>query len=368
MPKPIKTPRSPYWQYDFQHAKRRFHGSTRETSKRKAQEYIDRLVAEIRSGKHGTPEITVDQACDAYWKDKGQHERSHRTTEYQLANLCQGLGPTRLLSSITIRHFRDYIAKRRAQVSNASVNREWQLARRVWKHVAATHAVAPIKWGELKLKEPDERVRELTADEEQRLFDALPDALKPVVEFAILSGQRRSAVIGLRWDRIDWNAGEATIENKGGGDHRFPLSPALVQLVLEQPQVDGCPFVFTYVCERPAPKRKDRPARRKGERYPFSQQGWYRKWQKAKAEAGVQDFRFHDLRHTTATRIMRRTGNIKAAGKLLGHTDIRTTSRYAHVSQEDLRAVMADTESRTGPGQRLTVTPETRTNAGESEG
>jgi integrase len=367
LPRPIKDSRSPYYQYDFQVRKQRFYGSTRCKTERKAQQYIDRLIARINSGEDIKPEITLDDACQAYWNDKGQHERSHATTEYQLANLCSIIGAKKPLSSIRDKDFREFIATRRATVSPASVNREWQLARRVWKHVASGYATSDIKWGDLALREPKERVRELNAAEEARLFEALPEGLKPIVEFAILSGQRKSAVVGLRWDKIDWRNGEATIVNKGGDDHSFPLSPALIQLVLEQPQVDDCPFVFTYVCERPAPKRKDRPARRKGERYAFSKQGWDRKWRKAKKDAGIANLKFHDLRHTTATRIMRSTGNIKAAGMLLGHTDTRTTSRYAHVQKEDLRDIMAGTESRNATGQRLTSTAETRTNPSETD-
>lgn len=374
MPKPIKSKNSPNWQYDFHRGGQRFYGSTGTANPRAAQRFIDRLVAEIAEGKVSKPDITMDQACDAYWLDKGQHERSSKTTEYQLATLCKLLGPNKLLSSIGIKEFRDYIAKRRGTItarkkrlSDASINREWQLARRVWRHVGETHSVSKIDWGTLRLEEPQERVRELKADEEARLFEALPDSLKPVVEFAILSGQRRSAVIHLRWDAIDWRNGEATITNKGGAPHTFPLSPAMIFLLLEQPEVDGCPQVFTYVCERHSPKRKDRPARKRGERYPFTSQGWDRKWRKAMADAGVTDFRFHDLRHTSATRIMRSTGNLKAAGRLLGHSDIRTTSRYAHVGMEDLREIMNVTESRNITGQRLTDPRETRTIPSEKE-
>lgn len=344
MPKPIATPRSPYFQYDFQIKGQRFHGSTGCTTKRDAQAYIDKFRREILLG-NGKPEITLDAACLAYWNDKGQYERNAGTTKYQLANLCEIIGKQTMLSAIGIPEFRAFIAKRRGQgVSNASINREWQLARRVWRHVEDNHQTANIKWGTLKLEEPAERVRELKADEQKRLFAALPDDLKPVVEFAILSGQRKSAIVGLRWDKINWQAGEATIINKGGAPHTFPLTPSMLTLILEQPMLDGCPYVFTYVCERHSPARPGRPRRIKGKRYPFSEEGWNRKWYKALADAKITDFRFHDLRHTSATRIMRKTGNLKIASRLLGHTDIRTTSRYAHVGMDDVRSAMAATE------------------------
>lgn len=52
----------------------------------------------------------------------------------------------------------------------------------------------------------------------------------------------------------------------------------------------------------------------------------------------VSDFRFHDTRHTAATRLVRATGNLKMAQHLLGHSSVTTTTRYAHVTHEDLRA------------------------------
>jgi integrase len=254
-----KTDKSPYWQYDFQRKKQRFHGSTGCTSKRDAEAFEARLKREVALGHEAKRPITLDAACQAYWKDKGQHESSSTTTDYQLANLCEGIGANRLLSSIGTEDFRRYIAKRRATVSNASVNREWQLARRVWKHAAAAGYDLPIPgtpdaidWSKLRLDEPKERVRELTADEEKRLFEKLPESLKPVVEFAALSGQRRSAVIGLLWDKVDLSGPRATIGLKGGGEHTFPLTPRLVEIIEAQPVVEDCPFVFTYACERPA--------------------------------------------------------------------------------------------------------------------
>lgn len=95
---------------------------------------------------------------------------------------------------------RSFVAKRRATVSAASINRELSLMQRVMKHarLAGKDMPAPdtefaIKWKDLKLAEPRERVRELSGDEQRKLFQHLDDDLAAVVEFAILSGQRRDA-------------------------------------------------------------------------------------------------------------------------------------------------------------------------------
>ncbi len=102
-------------------------------------------------------------------------------------------------------------------------------------------------------------------------------------------------------------------------------------------------YVFTYVCKR------SRGQRRKGERYPFSKNGWRKDWWRALEAAGIEDFRFHDLRHTAATRVLRASNNLKVVQEMLGHSDIGTTARYAHAMKEDVRAAMEAAQSRNTP-------------------
>ena len=110
-------------------------------------------------------------------------------------------------------------------------------------------------------------------------------------------------------------------------------------------------FVFTYVCKR------SRGQRRKGERYPFSQGGWRRDWGKALRAAGIEDFRFHDTRHTAATRTLRVTGNLKVVQDMLHHADIATTARYAHATTKDVREAMEAAQSRNTPEAAAAAIP-----------
>jgi integrase len=70
----------------------------------------------------------------------------------------------------------------------------------------------------------------------------------------------------------------------------------------------------------------------------------------AKKEAEVENFRFHDFRHTRGTRIVRATGSLAAAKAALAHRSINTTLRYAHVLDDDVRHALDASESRTIPG------------------
>lgn len=329
----------PFYHYDFRLKGVRFFGSTGQTTERAAKrvEAKEREAAALGRQK---PTITIDEAFGRYWDHVAQRQPSAPTTFYQLGNLKDALGAKALISDIGMAQLQDYRARRRADVSDSSVNREIQLYRRVWKFLAKLRSYDmgdEPDWSALLYREPKERVRSLSAEEEARLFDALRPDLRPFATFAIATGARLKSVIRLRWSDVDLQSGTATLAVKGGGRHSIPLTPGMVALIADQPRVG--PYVFTYVCQR------SRGRRRKGQRYPLSESGWRRAWAAALAEADVVDFRFHDLRHTAATRLLRHTGNLKQVQRLLGHTDIATTARYAHVTDHDLRAALTDLES-----------------------
>lgn len=352
-----KPAKSKYWHYDFRWNRHRYHGSTGCASKRDAERYEAEVRRKAALGEQVKPSITLDNACGAWWLAKGQHMRSHATVIYQLAKLAEGMGKATPLQDINLAAIDRYIAMRRAKVKNASVNRETALLRRVieW-HGARGFDVPQVDWKHARLKEAKPVTRVLEGQEEARLFDKLPDSLKPIVRFALLSGQRKAEIVTLRWSDVDFPNARATVSVKGGARHTFPLTPAMVALIANQPKV--CAQVFTYVAERSSPRRADRVQRVKGERYPFSLQGWDRKWRKALADAGIAGYRFHDNRHTAATRL----GSIEAANKLLGHSDFRTTQRYFHPGEDELRAAMFAAESRTIPEPQAGSHENTRNN------
>lgn len=372
---------SPYYHYDFQHNGQRYYGSTACTSKTDARAVERDKRTEAGTGRKEKPAIDVDQACGTYWETRGRFEGAAETTEYQLANIVRLYGASTLLHDITHLDVSQAIARRRGEpaknrggalISNGSVNRETELLRRVCNYYKKTYKVPEIEWGRHRLREEQERVRSLSADEERRLFKAAvaedPD-IADLAEFAELSGARKNAVVTLLWSKLDLAEQWAEVRTKGGVWHRFPLSQRMIEIIANRPKVG--PFVFTFLCRQTRKALTDKrgrkhPARVKGQRYPFSKQGWDRRWRKILADAGIEDFRFHDLRHTAGTRITR-ASNLKVAKELLGHTRIETTARYAHVESDDIRRAMENVEqSRNSPEQRGPALPETRRNARDS--
>lgn len=380
-----KPKNSPYYHFDFQFRGERYYGSTGCVSKRDADRYERDQRTEAATGKKEKPSITLDDGFGIFWQDRGTFEKAHKTTEYQIANLLRLLGGATLLHDLDDLSISGMIARRRGEtvrttftgkakrkkkraeprlVSNATVNREVELLKRMIRFLGGRYKLPEIDWTKHRLKEAAERVRELSPDEELALFDKLraeDNDLADLVEFAELSGARKNAVVTLLWSKIDLRAGTAEVHTKGDVWHKFPLTQRMKLIIANRPKVG--PFVFTYVCRRPAPQKPGQPRRLKGERYPFSAQGWDRRWRALLAEAGITNFRFHDLRHTAGTRITR-ASNLKVAQKLLGHTRIETTARYAHVTDDDILSAMENAEqSRNSPEQGAAGLPETRRNA-----
>jgi integrase len=85
----------------------------------------------------------------------------------------------------------------------------------------------------------------------------------------------------------------------------------------------------------------------KGRRYPMTYNGARNAWWQLRKRSGVIGFRFHDFRHNLATKLLRETGNLKLVQRALNHADIKTTTRYAHVLDNEVAEAMERvTESR----------------------
>ena len=168
----------------------------------------------------------------------------------------------------------------------------------------------------------------------------------PWVQFALLTGLRRAETL-IRWSDVNWSAKIITRPGKGGRTVSTPITDAVAALL--EPLKDHHPeYVFTYACQR------TRDGHVKGHRYPISYEGGKTEWARLMKRAGVANFRFHDLRHTTATRLLRETGNLKLVQQALNHRDLKTTSKYAHVRNDEVaEALQRVAESRKNPPQSV---------------
>jgi integrase len=353
-----KPAKSPYFQFDFVRDGRRFHGSTGCRTKREALRQEEREREKARNAGKGRPPITLDEACGLY-EDKVSELPSWRNAERTIKVLVAHFGSDRLVANVEQRELLALVALRRKGRTNASVNREIEVWRALWRWAGKNRFdVGEMPdWGALMLKVPNAVPRELSATEETNLFGEIRADLFDFCLFALKTGWRWSEVANLRWIDVDLNAAMATTVIKGGDTIKRPLTQEMVVIIANQPRAAELPaagHVFTYAAQHTRMGFTDKlgryqKPRRTGQRYQLTESVLRKPWAAAKAAAGVAAFRFHDLRHTRGTRILRATGNLAAAKAALGHKSIKTTLRYAHAAADDIRHALEVSDSRNSP-------------------
>ena len=324
------------YSFDFSFKGRRYSGNTGLANKRAAQQYEQeqRRNAELNVFVDGD-DLTIEAACAKWFAEVGQHHKNANDTVASLDWLIERIGNTRLVD-LSNRDVARLVADRRGQnVTNATVNRTvleplrgiHRRASIVWEHPTRM-----IDWRSHRLREPIERVRELSADEQAKLFDALRPDYHPIVEFALLYGLRMQELVDLTWRNVDWHTGEITVTGKGDRTRTIELDDYGLDLLRRQPRAHA--RIFTRQV-----KRAGKNAR--GSLVPIEREALKVTFRRAIKKSGIVDFRFHDLRHTAASRLMRACDNIRQVQAMLGHTTIATTARYAHSARGDMRAALS---------------------------
>jgi integrase len=342
---PFRPKGTNYWHYDFQIKGRRFYGScgTEDFETAKGIEAERRVAAKSQTSSTRKGVFTLSEAIGTYYAEVACHQPSARTTVSQGKALVSVIDASTALPDLTMAMIQRHVSTRRATVANGTVNRELQMLGRALRHMARIHAadVPELDLRAVQAKEAEERIRELTADEQARLFKHLRDDLHPLATMAMMTGLRVAALAGLKWSEVDLAARILTVREKGGVTRKFPINNEMRAFLSALPRAEAMPharYVLTYVNhkEKGRPRHRITPAG-----------GVMEKWKEALRAAEIEDFRFHDLRHTFATRILRQSGNLKLVSRLLGHKQIDTTMRYAHVLDDDLRQAL-DSYSVTG--------------------
>ena len=154
------------------------------------------------------------------------------------------------------------------------------------------------------------------------------DDFVPFFAFAMATGLRQNECL-LRWSQVDWGARQIRNVGKGGKLVTVPITDT-VREILWPLRGHHPEMVFTYVAVR------THRGWAKGRRYPITIAGLRAHWHRLRKRSGVVGFRFHDFRHDLATKALRATGNLKVVQKMLNHSDIRHTLRYAHVLDSEV--------------------------------
>ena len=262
-----------------------------------------------------------------------------------LRSICRDFGD-RLLCKISqeeIEHFRDSEIEKKSVIS---ANRFLTVMKFIFKHGLKIKATTenPARSIKLLSEREHERTRFLLPPEIEKLVQASKETrAKYYLPTAILLGAEHGAsrqeVLGLRWSDINFEYGEKGIirfyRTKNKRQRTELLMPRTREALLEwkahlerkrEKMVRKdikCDFVFCRIDGRPI-------------------QDFKRAWWQALDIAGIKNFHFHDLRHTFCSNLILSGANLKEVKEMIGHSDIKMTDRYSHLTLDHRALVQSN--------------------------
>jgi len=241
----------------------------------------------------------------------------------------------RILSDIKAQDVEDYKTARLSEVSAATVNRELEVLRHLfnladrWDRFFGKNPVS--RAGLLPLSNRKERI--LTRDEEKRLLNACDPYLRNIIVAALYTGMRKGEIISLKWENIDFESKLIIIDqtnSKSKKTRRIPVNSIMKRLLLEL-KLKSADNDYVFLSSKRAPYLR--------------QDSLNRAFMLALKKANINGLRFHDLRHTAATRMIELGASIVAVKEILGHSSLDMTMRYAHPN-ESLRTALEGLSTR----------------------
>ena len=178
-----------------------------------------------------------------------------------------------------------------------------------------------------KLTEPRGRDRFLTDDERTKLLKACLESeeplLYPLVVLALSTGARQGELLNLRWSEVDFEQGQIRLlETKNNERRSVPLVGKARELLEELSRVRLIDNDLVFPFEN-------------------GKQGLRTPWEKTVEAAKIEDFRFHDLRHSAASALAMNGATLADIAEVLGHKTLQMVKRYAHLSEQHTSKVVA---------------------------
>lgn len=253
------------------------------------------------------------------------YKRSYGTDETLLRNHLLPYFGHQLLTEVKKSDIIRFLSIHQATHKPASVNRilvqiryMFNLAIR-WDEGIDKNPSAGIP----KMPENNKKERYLSTEEVQQLMDSLYQSdnqiLQYIVPALLMTGARKREILDAKWSEFDFDKNLWRVSISKSGKARYiPISSSLKSLLDSVPRIEGCDYVFAN------------PETGK----PFVQ--IYSSWNTARTRAGLPEVRMHDLRHSFASFMVNSGRTLYEVQKILGHTQIKTTQRYAHLSHDTL--------------------------------
>lgn len=251
------------------------------------------------------------------------NRRNFRPDTYRLQTLSSYFKDTDLrnLTPLDIERFRAVRIKKGN--SKSTTNRYLQLLKRMFNLAIEEKYLSENILNKVRCFSEKDNLREriLTEEEEIKLIENSSENLKPIIAVALNTGMRRAEILNLTWKQIDFESRRIKVEKTKSGRVRYiPINEIVnLQLGILKAENGQNPFVFLN------PKTGK----------PFLDMKT--PFKKACRISGIEGLRFHDLRHTFASRLIERGVDIETARDLLGHSSLLITQRYIHSNDDRKR-------------------------------
>jgi integrase len=313
------------------------------SKKKDAEAELGKRVSLIAEGRYldvkKDYKTTLKEIIDKYTENY-QHQRGFKTGKrFFIKTIQEYFGEETLLANIRyvdLETYRNYLKKKLTQHktirTDASINREMSCLRHMFRKAVEWEMIerSPFDRGKsLMLKENNKRFRFLAEKEITELLNECPGYLRNIVECALLTGMRKSEILGLKWDQIR-NGFIYLHETKPKESRQIPINDDL-EALFDRIKGRGTVYAFPHSGK---PKKQHLNSNDV-----FTYNGKpiddvKGSFNNAVKGAGIVDFKFHDLRHTFASQVLLRGGDLKDIQELLGHSTMTMTLRYAHLTQE----------------------------------
>lgn len=271
------------------------------------------------------PNVPFQDALLRYAKERErQNAKSYnQSLKYRLQFLLDRFGKLNL-SQFTAARLQNFAEERLETKKGETVQKELSTIRAILNKERREGRLAFVPPFPKMRKEPG-RCRWLTVNEEQRLLAASAKHLKPLIAFAVDTGGRRSELLELDWCNVDLGQRRITFVKTKNGENRTIRLTTRAKTILEGLRPKDAGPVFTYGGK--AMKEVTSSFKR------------------AREEAGLEDVRFHDLRHTFASRLVQQGVSLYEAMHLTGHKSVSMIQRYAHLAPDFQEAAIAALET-----------------------
>lgn len=309
----------------------RFRCSCGTTEKREAELFCTRKISQIQTEKSDKKVIGIDEAFGLFFQNHARYYARPAETLRKL-NLIKSKLPIKYLNELDSATLSAYINQRKQEVTNSTINRELVILSslltkfRLWKY--ETSDLRPCQF---KLKEPAENIKYLKdwSIAEKIITHASPH-LKPIIYTALYTGLRRGNILNLKWEEVDFTNNIINLKVKdrtkdGGKNLSIPMIDKLREILQRQPRINE--YVFNY----------------NGHHIEDIKHSWHGIFYDNNGNLKDPELpyvNFHTLRHTAATWILKKTNNLKITQQILGHANITTTLKYAHVMDEEKRKAL----------------------------